>query len=403
MRLLKKHLAIFLILPIVIGIGFLNINIYASKDNGTMYLKDHKGDRSVLQDITIEGELRDVFHSTSFKLEKSELKTDTLIYSYPNDMPYGLYYIPGRPLTMNGVAYEVMGNRTFDIYERNIENSLVTNSPSQSTVSTNVMSRFYTNQLEYGLTEIDGTPYFTVVLDESHAGENGIYTKSSQSFIWDIVKYYRFEENQDPDTSNIAVLGLESVGDTLVLILKNENNLSVKTYSTVGFELGETTLPNFFEEQNDSSFKEYPYEAFPNDDEMLLTLSFQTNSAPLQRDIVTIDFSEGAEVIDVVELLLDEITLNTVTEPTSKMLYKNNKLFIAKTVRDDRPSMRNLNQIARPVYFVIYVYEDGKLIYQGELVSDFNDDILLYKTDSTTPGPSSNGVQLRNFVNVTIE
>ncbi|WP_218244133.1 hypothetical protein, partial [Pseudomonas sp. 2995-3] len=79
-----------------------------------------------------------------------------------------------------------------------------------------------------------------------------------------------------------------------------------------------------------------------------------------------------------VEVVIEDAELSTTTDPTSEVFYTNNKLFIVKTVRDNNILTKSLNSNARPINFILIVYEKGELIYKGEIVSDINDDIIQF-------------------------
>ncbi|MDG5789068.1 hypothetical protein QA612_16545 [Evansella sp. AB-P1] len=409
MKKIKKHIAIIIFfISLFIMISLLTF-VYVSKDHSTFYLKDHKGDRSVLNDITVQGELRDAYHTVHFTIENNKVTKNTKIYSYPISDPTNRSWFRWMETTLDGVDYEILGEGEFDIYRNRRKTSDVPQGWSH--VKTDIHPSSAVNQVELGLglAQVGESIYFTVPTTSAYVGNNHIYeiefvdpsqriSRTDGFTEQRVIATYSLEQNGDSTSKTIDVLGLQGVGDHLALIKREGNDLVIREFHTDGEEVGGTILDNFFLDVE----TRLPYTAYLNEADNIITLSFSHKRDEFK--VVNIEFAhgEGFEIIDVVDVTFEgELDEN---HRLVEMFYKNNKLYVANTLKDMTDERNFIYSIGRPIQFFLHVYEGNELLYQGEIVTDMNDDLIRFQTAPFSAGGVGYDYhEHRNFVHISFK
>ncbi|MGO4107023.1 hypothetical protein [Paenibacillus sp. YAF4_2] len=430
-QVLWKKSARHLVLPalvialLLIGSQFMQVD--ADRDKGTFYLKDHQGDRSALADVTISGELGDGFHKSSFELAGSSgsIATDTQIY----DSPKNIWYDDRTPDKLKGdLKFDLNGFEPFaiDYWDQRDSSIYKTAYFTLEFVEYNDKhqtmhnSHTFTNSVQYGLAKIGNQIYFTVPSGNTYVGTNGIYklnfidgrSNPADAPESEALATYSLDKNKEPASSEIQVLGLEAVGDKLALILEENKKLVVRSYdSRSGKLLGEAaannfTIPSSHLGEKKRSFHE-DYEAFIDEDQLSIafrsTSDESNNYGSIQKTIWSFNLSDGVKLLDETTISYnDSIELNK--RNMKAISYRNGKLYVVHdhSILDGKTDEQILFDPYRPKQLIIQVYQAGKLLYEGELATDMNDDwirAMNYTKDSFTNDTS----QYRTFDHIVIQ
>ncbi|HEY5562358.1 MAG TPA: hypothetical protein VIK72_11505 [Clostridiaceae bacterium] len=86
MNFVKKNLAILASLMAVIIIIASFAGIIRTKEKETLYVKDIKGDRSVLNGVIISGSLQDKYHGQNFTIKNGEVSKEFKYYDKYSDL-----------------------------------------------------------------------------------------------------------------------------------------------------------------------------------------------------------------------------------------------------------------------------------------------------------------------------
>ncbi|MFA9556872.1 hypothetical protein ACERII_06195 [Evansella sp. AB-rgal1] len=418
MDFIKRHMIIIVSITTFSLISLLLSQVYTAKDDITFRFIDHYGDRSSLDNITIQGELKDGYHSTHFAISKNEVSSYTEIFDYSIFETQPRRYMPGLyiPLELDGIEYEFRISNsgfigTFDISYDKVSFSSIQRM-GYTSLNTTTPGSTSTNHLEYGLTSTGENIYFMVPNTSDFKGKNSIYelalveteniprTQLPESRK---VTTYSFEQNTNPDLPKLSVLGLESVNDNLVVVMQEGDKLLIKGVSTSGEELGTAYVEQFFSEDRESE-NHYPsYKAYENEEDDIITLNFDSNLGDTNHTIASFSLSNGVEVVDVVRTDFLNEKFDSF-HSVEKMIYKNNKLYVARTVREAGDENYSPPEVTQPIYFYIYVFEDSELLYKGELVTDNNDDLIQIDTlTNYAHGISYSFRDYRNFMNISFD
>ncbi|CAM3334617.1 hypothetical protein PALU110988_16920 [Paenibacillus lupini] len=364
---LSRHLAIpfFLVALLLIGvIVFLN---HTHQNAGTLYVKDHSGDRSAIDPIIISGDISDQYASTSFEISKGQLNRHTEVSDPPALITDHYKYIQGWKKRMDGLDYQVEGGYTYSVtYIGGRKSSLInTGLVFQS-------ENIYSNSLERGLAKIGDHVYFTVPTSAETTGTNGIYEPSfEEDGTTRTVAEYSLDQNKDG--GSLEVWGLEAVGDKLALILIENGHPIVQGYDPDSGQL----LGNIMLDQTGIKYSGQ-YEAFNND--QILNLVFQKKSVTdfnirAHKAVWSIDFNSGMKVIDKTNL---DYETNGQDNFRSRMTmhYQGGQLYVVYTSTEPRPNDQYYADSYLPIHLLIRVYKDDQLLYEGEIDSDLNDDFI---------------------------
>lgn len=422
MNFIRKHAALpalVIAIAMVIGIG---VHTYGMKEDATFYLKDLTGTRDAIGDVRIGGELADGYHRTQFSLNAGKLKTATTTFAQPH--PKDAYtYNPGMAKRIGDMQFNVSGIGTYSItsYKRApsgayyIPFGTAEVTPAISNGKTN--SATYANQPDYGVARIGEKVYFTVPVSTEFTGKSGIF--ELRFFAWgfgpgvDRSQYVPrtiAEIDLDANRSeqpHIEVLGLEAVGDKLLLLSVVDNRLKVSSYdSESGDLLGETSVSDFHlparPEKNPEPAATYyeNYAAFADDDQQMLTVAFRSSEGP--RLLLIFDVSRGVRLVESFQADFGKAAQEN--GDISVMSYRNGKLYVLRSFREARTAEAiPVYDLALTQHLYLYVYSKSELVYQGELVTDQNEDNLemVYGTP-VTGGFSYDPMDYRSFANLTV-
>lgn len=422
MKKLKNHAVLVALIAAIAVIGIMSGSINAKKDQGTFYLKDLQGSRQAIEDAVIGGELKDGSHRTSFRIEKGQVKTSTVLFEQTQQQT-PKRFIPGNAKIMNGIEYDISNTGPlFEIVARDRRNTIpipigtaTVNPPVHyNRADQKDNSVTYTNALEYGLAKIGDNVYFTLPTTTHYIGENGIYElKFSDNWGYRgitgdtglkprTVATFSLDKNKDNPNSSIEILGLEAVGSSLALIAVEDNQLITRAYDSIsGKQLGETIVPHFYLAGRDraSSFNNPSgdtyyenYEAFSDHDQNTLNLSFSRSSSA--EDAVANNNKTMFSFHLSSEMKLNETIKESFADGEEDnfsgmlaMSYRNDKLYVVKTMRSKPKDESQLQyDIVLPKRFMIYVYQASTLLYKGELMTDLNDDNIRAMNLSPLPG-----------------
>ncbi|TCN01232.1 hypothetical protein EV294_101685 [Paenibacillus sp. BK033] len=391
-RKLSRHLAIPAAVIAILLIGIFAWLNHAHQNAGTLYLKDRFGDRSAINPISISGDISDQYASTTFEINDGQLSVHTELYDPPLLLPDHYKYVNGGKKRIDNLEYEVHGEGAFYVmyYDKNLLNAK--NNGQSSLVYTNIVNADsdskYSNSLEYGLAKLGDHLYFTVPTTAENTGTNGIY---ELSFAKDGTTrtVAEFSLDQNKEGASLAVLGLAAAGGKLALILKEHGHVVVRGYDPEsGKMLGSIML------DPSSSMYSDQYEAYSND--MVLNLVFQNNSVQTEhtfyhKTVWSIDFQYGMQLVDTTNLDYAS-TRKDYYRSRMNMQYLGGRLYLVYTFTEPRPEDRFDSFL--PIHLMIRVYKANRLLYEGELVSDLNDDLV---NTFNWPEGSSYDLQLYDY------
>jgi hypothetical protein len=432
---LKKHAAISLLVATIVIIIALAVNTYGMKDNGILNMKDLFGSREAISDVTISGELRDGYHRTVFRMEAGHISSNTEIFKQPL-WADNYRFVPGGPKRMGGLQYNVnnqissyeITSRT-DNYHIPIGTAIVTLPISYRNPAQQGDGVTYTNSPEYGLAKIGDKVYFTVPVSTYFTGTIGIYelkfsewgfrslfdSAANAAYAPRKIVDISLDANNSDGKSGIEILGLEAVGNQLVLLSVQNNKLLIRSYDSDNGELlGEAAIADFYlsgrpgdNRPADSEVHKESYEAYSDPENNLLNISFKRSSFTqnlMNVTMLSIDFSEVVKVVHTVKTSFDDGEEDTFSG-ISHMSYRKGKLYVIKTFREpESAESRIVYEITRSKHFYIYVYEHSKLVYKGELVTELNEDnIRAINLSPLHGGFGYDQMDYRYFTNVAIE
>lgn len=397
----KKHTAIPAIVTAVVLLVAMAAEIRSRQDQGTFEWRDLIGSRDAIVDVSISGVLRDGYQSTHFQLDAGKLRTDTVIYQQPKYVD-AYRYNPGSDKRIGDTEFSVQGFGTFKILslKRKLYDTFFIADRTAQVAPTIHYGRdgngdpVFANPLEYGVAMIGDKAFFTVPVSAQSTGSSGIYELNfynwgNEPFV-NVPKDYPprliaeldLKANESAEPPNIEVLGLEAVGDKLALISAENSELIIRGYdSSSGALLGEATVSDFrlqdssaSENSNDAAIAySAAYEAFSDSENGSLNLGFRGSSG--HRLMLSVDFRNGVRIANRVDADLSEEESEHLRDELSEIRYLNGKLYVIRTYRELRNADPEfVNEAWRPHQFYLYVYERSKLIYQGELLTDLNDD-----------------------------
>ncbi|WP_336787298.1 hypothetical protein [Paenibacillus sp. MMO-177] len=392
-RKLSRHLAIPVGIIAILLIGIFAWLNHAHQNAGTLYIKDHLGDWSAINPITISGDISDQYASTTFEINSGKLTRHTEVYDPPLLLSDHYKYVNGGKKRIDNLEYEVHGEGPFYVLytDKNLLN--VKNNGKSSLVYANIANANadgkYVNPLEYGLAKVGDHLYFTVPTAAESTGTNGIYELSfAEEGTTRTVTEFSLRQNKEG--ASLAVLGLAAAGDKLALILKENGHVVVRGYDPVSGKM----LGNIRLDPSGSVYSDQ-YEAYSND--RILNLVFQNNSVQTDHDtfyrktVWSIDFQNGMQLADTTNLDYAS-TWKDSYRSRMNMQYLGGRLYLVYTFTEPRPEERLDGFL--PIHLMIRVYKANQLLYEGELVSDLNDDLV---NTFNWPEGTSHDLQLYDY------
>lgn len=324
---LKRHIALTLTIVAAVLIIAALVLVRGAKEHGTYEIAHLYGDPSVMEGITISGAVQDENHRTSFAWLDDHVDTKTEVFAKPQRNWTYHYYsdmyqrINDYYYTVNLNSYKGLKIERISLQHNRWERSeyMEVELPMARLFNKERYTSEEKKKLSYGLAEVEGELYITLVTTTGYEGVNWIFKLNSDKWYKQLypnasfeptqIMSYRSDRNDIENTTQTAVLGLEAVGDSLALILVRDDKLVIEGYRTDGEKLGETAVtPFIFEEINNEladgdNYARYgvEYEAYRDAENGMLTLSFLNQQS--QRTAVTVQCTEdGIKLIDVTEL-----------------------------------------------------------------------------------------------------
>lgn len=418
MRKWKKHLAIPALAAAIALPAAFAANTYALRDNGTFALKDLAGSRSALDGVAMTGELRDGYHMTRFRLEGGELKTNTELFRQMQDTFWLSFQNGGGNARRVGdlqVSAFATGS-SYDIRTQRWEkNGSMLSADREAIVSPSIhavdSTAGYTNYLDYGVAGVGDRLFFTVPVTFGYTGRSGIYELNL--FSWGLPEKWRsqypsrkiaeidLDANKDNGQPKVAVLGMEAVGSKLAVILAQGDDLIVRSFdSDSGEQLGEAAVPDFRLDDYDAR-----YAAVSDTESGILNLGFESLKTRKEL-ILSFDLSGGVRIANAVRADYSEDGTDDKLNDIHYLRYVNGKLYVMKTAHVAKTGDYNRESydVSLPTRCLIYVYEQSRLAYKGELITDMNQDKIGMIISSEMNGSYRyEPKEYRRFMNFKIE
>jgi len=422
MPFLKKNAAVLAIALALILILAIGLPTYTSKENGTFYLKDLSGSREALNGVTITGELSDGYQRTSFSLRDGKLDAETQLKPSPlreTEFTYttGSKVIPDRfyGVNVNGRQFEIMSYvREEDHDTFTPKGKAVVNPPL---IHASDKPNGYPSRLDYGVAAAGDRVYFTVPVPSNVSGKGIIYELNFNDW-WSqmdqanprparIVVQYGLQTEGKSETHGIEVIGLESVGNKLILLTAENDSLRLRSYdSESGAPLGEARLPDFrlsSDVANTDAYG-YDYQSSSEEDKGRLYLNFKGISGT-KSILLSVNLTDGVKIENAGRIDLED-SATAASRSFASMRERNGKLYVFKSLQEPRneETPQPLLDIALPVRAYLLVFERSSLIYQGELITDINDDrIEAINWPTQDPSFGYSDIGFRTFKKIKIE
>lgn len=438
MERIKRHLAVPVLALLTLILVLVYLNIYLAKDRGTFELRDIQGDRSALEDVRIHGEYRDGYHRTFFSIQGQALDTKTQILN--KAIPaISMKYATFGAKVINDLHYNVRpsfyGLSNFDVMVEDrtdlrkikqaggyVQTGVITH---YKNADSDYVEHHFTNDLNYGIAKIGDAVYFTVPTTKDYTGTNGIYeiVEFSSSYGYtnpdraveparELVTF-SLDQNKSEHAESLEVLGLEAVGQYLALIMVEGDQLIIRGFNRDGALRGEYIVEDFrlmgngtASADEDTRITYHPnYRAYVDHDLNVLNIRFSQNvmdPRQAQTTIYSLDFSNGVKLVHTLETEHDLDKQDRFFN-VDVLSYRHDKLYILQSFRKLSNEL-DPHQPFYPKQLILSVYEAGKLLYEGEIVTDLNDDLTqLLKPNPYSHGDGFNETQYRNFDHIRIE
>lgn len=404
----RKHAALPAAVLAVAIIAAIFVRLYGLKDRETIELHHLSGDPSVLADLVIDGAVSDSYHRTAFTIENGVLRKQTELYEEPFYVQ-NVRYSPGARLKRDDREYEVhpsfLSGTDFDIvyYEYRNRRHVGGGTAKIDTGLAYASSNDYytlTNAQEYGLAFVGDRIFYAPPTTLDYKGTSGIY---------EVTKFHarsRLSIEQPPEQESrllaeldlngnsaerregIEILGLEAAGDKLALVVLLDGKLAVRGYhSDSGQMIGEVRLeekvwgpeiadaPGDSETEETSSEERYyqGYAASADDDIGVLNLKFRsslTTNEKRRMMVVSVALSDdGLRLLNKAKLCRGDEEYGD-----AQYSYRNGKLYEAEIVYERNADQYVAYDALKPKRLLLRAYEGERLVYEGEIGTDVNDD-----------------------------
>lgn len=348
-------------------IGFLVARVHSLSEGSTLYFKDIQGDISVLEDVTIKGIIHDRYHVQEFTIKNNKINKKIRAFTHYKqwkEQSVSETYKVWTNVRGNVVSFELtMPFGTTRRYRSGIEQGVVEG-----------------REYPYGMfdgnnfTVIDDVMYFTFNTPIGYKGVNGIF-KAEGPFYRDANNKLRPTSinrivtlDLDEANNKMSILGITSMNNTLYLFTLMENILTVTTYDPITAEIiNKASAEIDWKRYHNGVIMLHSLILHEQDDYLHLELMFGRN----ERTIITFDMRDGGvELKNLSEPRIDYNNLIGYTDELDNIYYLEDKLFVFIKM-DYRYGDSNYFQ------YNILVYKDDALLYQGELVTDIEEDFTV--------------------------
>jgi hypothetical protein len=445
-KVLRRYFVILMVAAVLLTLTSTYLSVYARKEAGQFTLRDMAGDRSVLSGVSLGGTLADSVHFTDFTIANGAVQANTTLKAYPQEnnpiYPYlgkvklgdeRIYEVNFATFSLNelfitdggrsGYGQERTAKLQPRLYFRQSgekdspESSVMERptplsnadqgfSPANGEASpanfTSTVTYELANQLPYGLTEANGNIYYIVPTTRKWEGVNSLYklafrnndSKNASNEIPESIALASFDLDaiKAADSAGMDILGLESVGGKLAVIIAESGQLKVYCFdSESGQSLGEVVVAKSFalpglemEAGNSESIsgKRYDerYQAYPdkkNNQLNLLFNSYNNDAASSHATVWTLDLSAAPKVINQSEVTFAaEDGKDNQGNMATAVAFREGKLYLLKVLEQSQLRDEEIYLPARPERIFVHVYEQSKLVYKGEVLTDATDDLF---------------------------
>ncbi|MEO3946808.1 hypothetical protein [Gorillibacterium sp. CAU 1737] len=408
---LLRHTAIPALLVSLAVPGIMALDVFRQKEEAVVLLETLSGNPSVLSDVVLQGEIADAVHRTSFRVAGGQVENRTTLLRQPKAERAYRYSYGGRKRIGLGddLEYEVGDVGPYRIVARSMS------APDQTGRSASIPaitrpvkksdgseSRSFANPLEYGLAGDGDKLYFVEPVTREAGGEATIYEIGKEDLFGQAkdsdgapirkrVSWPLVPASVDPAKA-VDVLGLEVVRGNLIVILYGREGLTLRCYDAgSGEQTGTVTLPDIRIGGSDESEPskapvttqvQEGYRAYADNRANSLTLgfprSFEENREGWAEEVLSFTFDSEFRLAHRV----------TVDDPNTResrlgygdataMSYQNGKLYTIRSLNIlHSADQQREDSLALPSSIRINVYQEGKRLYQGALITDLNDDLL---------------------------
>lgn len=423
MKLLKKLMLPFATVIVIAGIGYSIFNLYSDRMKDNLHIEDISGDRSALQDISISGVLSDRTQQTSFTFANGQLtKRFSMVTSgdYEKQRQYNQLIVnraviyPSTEVDSDSLVKKVTlkqeSNGTIRGEYRYSKGYIVLNGTKNQKIKTDVVvggqmsipftidptGKEETSYVQGGcdlsmyanpVVEANGRKYVYTFTDTSCSGYGGVY---------DMTDYFK-NPGVLSDVPNLApvyledgkvqIEGLAAEKDRLMYLLVINRMVYIRPFNLVtnSFEKDIKVGPvpegvtvkklgggYSYDEQSETIYDPFIKAQAQGDKLCLMFLpktfaDLGTYISGRICNFYVVDIAKGKLLVSLPDQLIDSGRVNL--ESTS-MVYKNDTLFILQAYGVLAPS----NYQSPKNCIKISAYKDGSTVYQGNIVSDAQDD-----------------------------
>ncbi|MFD2117376.1 hypothetical protein ACFSTH_10040 [Paenibacillus yanchengensis] len=400
-RWIKKHFIVIILLCCGGLLGSFYIFQANASQHFPVVLVSQVGEEDTVKELQLDGTMTDNFHQTTFTWQQDEVMAKLTPFKKYEPTPYSI-----RP-SFHAEHYQMDIWREGDITKLfttliDQQNNQRHNFPAVKVpiafVETNE-DYLYRNVEHYGATIVNGIGYFTALTSGADSGTNIIYRLTfpeSEAFYNDNKPHYPERIAKFPlavagavsDEANLAVLGLESLGEHLYIIgLQHHNELIVQQYTLDGQLVQTEALDvtpyidqKFFRQSFNSK-----YTTFVHKENKQLTIAF-THHNEEQQFFVTIDqqqSGDGKLIANVAELTYFDTSYGVDSFRDGYVqdaLLVNDRLYYVAAMYEKSEANRIVD--IAPIRIMLHVIENNELIYAGYFQTPLNDDKLRWHNQS---------------------
>ncbi|MFD2117373.1 hypothetical protein ACFSTH_10055 [Paenibacillus yanchengensis] len=406
-RRIHRHLALPCLLIACLVLAFLLHKTFAASKDFPISINHLSGDASTLEQVEINGTTSDSYHRNQFIWDGEKIDVTTTVFDQIQPRTLFAERIGNEYVTRtisNDAPYTILGTAlgnefTIEWMEAYDKNSAV---PVQATIRIPTLpttsSASFANPVDYGVTKLGNSVYFTLPTSTQYIGTNGIYklvanevpvsfNKQRDTFDQPIVAL-DLQVNEDKEHTAFTILGLETIGDHLLLLAHRSDQLILQRYSIAGQLVQEAIIadvPLANPTTDSSDGFAATYEIYNNNQLNQVILQFYNESTD-EKLFVTIQHQEQLTIENITRISLQqedvyEAPIQVAEEDnvhlmpdTRHALYYNDRLYYVTLVYSDATNVITSPTFA-PVHIQLFVYEVNELTYTGKVVSDLNSDL----------------------------
>ncbi|TCT13114.1 hypothetical protein EDC18_10977 [Natranaerovirga pectinivora] len=338
----------------------------------TIYIKDIKGDPSVLKDVTITGMVQDKYQGQFFTIEEGKVRQKREAFDhYLNntwerrnyrepikiDDKDELHYFEFRVSPGDSDILDVEANLRGTFGSIGYDTGLVgvEGSVRKTRQGKSVSRPSLRKGNEYVI--VNEKIFFTVPTISEYRGKNGIFKVENlpdqENNIHEetIKRIVTFNLNELEDQFN--VWGITSVDDKLILITSINDDLTISLYEESGLLIESKTI-----ETNIEYFRFFDLNIITKEEDIIMDFESTVRS---QSPVIVFDVKNGINIknITYLDLVYEDYKLLRV----DAFYYIGNRLYV---FADMGSKMWRSDDYA----YYIYVYENNALVYVGELVTE---------------------------------